>query len=91
MRKSYIYLFLLLLFGCIDKAKEQRPELTYFDLKGYFDREVSRLSKSNPVITKSVKVNDSTEAKTIKIGDWKRELSIFYDADINKNFVERAI
>lgn len=78
--------FLLLLsLGCInDTEVAQQRELTYFDIKGYFEGEVSRLNKVKPTISKSVEVNDSLERKQLKIADWQKELSIFSDADINR-------
>lgn len=79
-------LFILLLFSGCQSAPEQtqKNELTYFDLKGFFQKESSRLSKSDPVITKTVSVNDSSETKRIHIPDWNKELEIFREADINK-------
>ncbi|WP_225869617.1 hypothetical protein [Pedobacter psychroterrae] len=62
----------------------QKNELTYFDLKGYFEQESIRLSKAAPLIVKTVRVNDSSETKTTRIADWRKELEIFKDADINK-------
>lgn len=78
--------FILLLFSGCQRTPEQlqKNELTYFDLRGYFEKEIARLSKAAPVITKTVRVNDSSETKKNRIADWKRELEIFKDADINK-------
>ena len=78
-------LVLLFLFGCQGQPEQkQKNELTYFDLKGYFEKEVSRLAKANPVVEKTVSVNESAETKKLRIADWKKELEIFTDADINK-------
>lgn len=86
MRKQTLCGFLLLLtFGCSNQSKEkQQRELTYFDIKGYFESEIARLDKLKPSITKSVEVNDSLESKAIRISDWKKELSVFTEADINR-------
>jgi len=86
MRRKTVCGFLLLLsLGCInDTEVAQQRELTYFDIKGYFEGEVSRLSKIKPSIHKSVEVNDSLERKQLRITDWRKELSIFSDADINR-------
>ena len=86
MRKKTLCGFLLLLsLGCTDQsAQQQQRELTYFDIKGYFETEVNRLNKLKPSITKSVEINDSLERKAVRILDWKKELSIFSEADINR-------
>ncbi|MCX2451754.1 hypothetical protein OQX61_10830 [Pedobacter sp. PLR] len=78
--------FLLLCFGCGDPAVTQQKEAhPYFDLKGYFAGEATRLSRGKPMIHKTVVVNDSTESKDLVIQDWPKELSIFSDADLNKS------
>jgi len=76
---------LLLLLGC-SNADEERQEGTgnYFDLKGFFAKEVTRLSAEDPAVTKTVRINGDTETKRLKITDWHQELSAFADADINK-------
>jgi hypothetical protein len=76
---------LLFLFGC-DAATDERQKdaSAYFDLKGYIEKEVNRLTKVNPLVTKIVGINGSSETRTLKIADWKRELSAISNADINK-------
>jgi hypothetical protein len=76
---------LLLLLGCDSGTDErQKSASLYFDLKGYFEKEVNRLTKASPVVRKTVGINGSYETKTLKIADWKRELSSISNADINK-------
>ncbi|TKC03863.1 hypothetical protein [Pedobacter frigoris] len=80
------YAVILFLFGCgYTSEQKQKINLSYFDVKGYFENEVNRLQKSSPAIYKMVEVNGSTETKTVKITDWKKELAIFSEADINKD------
>jgi len=76
---------LLTFYGCNPAVKNQKNTLNYFDLKGYFDKEAIRLTKNDPEFIKTVSVNDSSETKKIRIADWSKELSIFSDADINRN------
>lgn len=57
----------------------------YFDIKEYFAKEAVRLEKKNPLVHKTVMVNDTSEGKAIKIENWEKELSIFSDADINRS------
>ncbi|WP_231427366.1 hypothetical protein [Pedobacter sp. Leaf250] len=42
------------------------------------------MQKLNPIINKTVTVNGELEKKEIKINDWKKELAIFSNADINR-------
>jgi hypothetical protein len=86
MRKIlYVSGILLLVFGCSPAENKQKDALNYFDLKGYFEHEAARLTKSNPVFTKTVVVNDAAETKKIRLGDWKKELAVFSDVDMNRN------
>lgn len=76
---------LLLLAGCGNSATEkQKDKLAYFDIRGYFEQESARLTRLNPLIVKTVMVNDSSETRSLSVTDWKKELSVFSDADINK-------
>ncbi|RYY37756.1 MAG: hypothetical protein EOP46_01420 [Sphingobacteriaceae bacterium] len=56
----------------------------YFDLKGYFTGEIGRLSKTHPIVSKSVSHNDTAQSKSIRISDWESELALFTGSDINK-------
>ncbi|NQX37245.1 hypothetical protein SAMN05421820_103787 [Pedobacter steynii] len=76
---------LLLCYSCGDSTVAgQKNAHIYFDLKGYIEQESNRLNRSNPSVHKTVMVNDSSESKEIKIKDWKKELSAFSDADMNR-------
>jgi len=84
-RSILFYLLALLFFSCNqEKESEANKDFLYFDIKGYFDKEAQRLHRDNPTVLKSVGVNKNFERKTLKIGDWETELSIFSNADINK-------
>lgn len=85
--KNTILLFFILLFfiSCNNSAdKKQKTDLTYFDVKGYFEKEAARLNKDNPLISKTVSINGAIESKHINIPDWKKELALFSDADMNR-------
>jgi 2-hydroxy-3-keto-5-methylthiopentenyl-1-phosphate phosphatase len=84
-KKLYILVFALALFSCNQrKEAEANTNLLYFDIKGYFGKEIARLQRLNPDVNKTVSVNGTTENKTAKITDWAKELTIFVNADINK-------
>ncbi len=76
---------LLFLAACGKTTPPQEASKKYFDLKGYFQQEVTRLNQTKPLVHKTVKVNGETETKQIQIADWNKELTIFIDADINKS------
>jgi len=84
-KKIYILLFALVLFSCNQKNETRaNTDLLYFDLKGFFEQEMVRLEKLNPTVDKTVSVNGTIENKKVKITNWKKELAIFINADINK-------
>jgi len=87
MRNTLFLLLAVLFFGSCNSAapEKQSSASPYFDLKGFMDKEVSRLKQLNPEIVKTVVVNNTEEHKRLKITDWQKELSAFSDADINKS------
>lgn len=81
------FLFSLLLIFFLPSCKPdniQDGTANYFDLKGYFNTDIKRLSKLNHPILKSVTHNDVTETKKVKIANWESELNLFIQSDINK-------
>ncbi|WEK20321.1 MAG: hypothetical protein P0Y49_04100 [Candidatus Pedobacter colombiensis] len=86
MKKTFWLSGIVLIFySCNPAAKNQNDTLNYFDIKGYFEKEALRLNKNNPLLTKTVVVNGAAETRKIHIPDWKKELSIFSDAEINRS------
>ncbi|TCD04391.1 hypothetical protein EZ449_17285 [Pedobacter frigidisoli] len=84
-KQLYILVFALALFSCNQrKESEADIDLLYFDLKGFFGKEISRLQKLNPSVNKMVSINESVENKITKIHNWEKELAIFVNADINR-------
>ncbi|MEB0276936.1 hypothetical protein [Mucilaginibacter sp. 5C4] len=87
--KYTIYTSVLLLlcgsYACNKpEIKETGAELQYFDLKGYFGKQDTLLTKQNPEVNKSVAHNGDTESKKVRIASWKKELNLFTESDINK-------
>jgi hypothetical protein len=87
--KYIIYTGLLLLlcgsYACNKpEIKETGAELKYFDLKEYFKKEATRLTKQNPLVDKTVGHNGTAENKKVHIGNWEKELNLFTESDINK-------
>ncbi|WP_293785115.1 hypothetical protein [uncultured Pedobacter sp.] len=85
IKKLFIPVLALALLSCNQrKEAEANTSLVYFNIKGYFEKEISRLQKLNPTVNKTVSVNGTIESKSAKIADWTKEFAIFVNADINK-------
>src|SRR5690606_26910907 len=67
-----------------DNASLPKKANPYFSLKDFFVNETSRLVKLAPVVEKTVSRNGASEKKQVQIDNWKNELALFIDSDINK-------
>lgn len=73
-------------FSC-NKPEKQAvidDESIFFSLSEYFNAEAVRLQQLAPTIEKTVSKNGETERHVLQITDWKRELDLFIESDINK-------
>jgi hypothetical protein len=78
-------ILILLMSGCFSKeSKNTRNQIYYFDLKAYFTNVAVKLTLKKPLVNKTVSKNELSENKNIKINNWKTELALFINADINK-------
>lgn len=84
MKKQLSFCVILLCLACNVKEEKKIEDKLYFDLNGYFNKEATRLTKTNPTVFKTVVVNGKIEEKNLKLHNWKQEFSSFIDADINK-------
>ncbi|MET4083006.1 hypothetical protein ABIB40_002973 [Pedobacter sp. UYP30] len=85
-KKLYVLILSLAVFSCRpEKTAKAISNNAYFDLKGYFEKEVERYNAKKPTVEKTVAINGKAEIKRLVIKDWQRELAIFTDADINKS------
>ena len=81
--QTRVFIFIIfILISCRDT--EQKSTTRYMDLKGFFEGESNRLQKLNIKIKKSVGRNGIFETKNNITVDWKNELSLFTESDINK-------
>ena len=79
--------FLILLCAissCTEDKKTPDIKNKYFDIRGFFDKEILRLSSENPTVQKTVVHNGISELKPVKIPNWKNELDVFSASDLNK-------
>lgn len=84
MRITYILILAAAFASCRQKPVATEKAVAYFSLNSYFATELAKLQKQQPLVQKTVFINQQKETKTLKINDWKQELAQFFDADINK-------
>ena len=75
--------FCILLAACSSGDKKLN-QLPLFDLKKYFEFQISLLKQSNPKVQKLVIQNGQAESKDMQIADWSLELKPFLESDISK-------
>lgn len=82
-RTAYLSAFFLLSCGGQQEEAAPRPA-RYFDLAGYFTAQGEAFTKRNVTVSKTIVKNGLRESRTLNIGDWEKELSLFAGSDINK-------
>lgn len=73
----------LLLIGCTD-SETQNSTKTYFDLAGLINQQVIELNKKQPLTHKNLAIEEKKEVLNTNKIDWKKELELFLQADLNK-------
>lgn len=76
--------FLLALVSCQTPAETSTEPNAYYDVKGFVQNQIQLLSQQQPTIEKTMVVGQEEEKRTTKSVDWKKELELFLQADINK-------
>lgn len=79
-----IFLMATIFLASCGSDKHERSTNKYEDIKGLFASEAIRLNKLNPKIDKTVARNNAVESKKGITIDWKNELNLFSESDINK-------
>ena len=80
----YILLFAILILSSCSQSESSQDTMAYADLKGFFETEIARLEKMNPEVYKTVARNKASETRSVGDINWKTELSLFSESDINK-------
>ena len=78
------FILLLGIASCKRDSNAAADSKAFFDIKGYFEADSARLTKGNPLITKTVTHNQIPETQKVHIPNWGTELSLFIGSDINK-------
>lgn len=76
-----IFLFLM---GCDQPQDKKTEKKTYYDVKGFIETQIAFLSEQKPQVSKQMSVAGKKEERSTKNVDWKKELELFIQADINK-------
>jgi hypothetical protein len=87
MKKIGFNLLILLLFSaCGGKTDATKvvDATPFFDVKGFFQGEIKRLTEGSQKIEKTVTVKGNSETKIIDKADFVQELALFMASDINK-------
>lgn len=85
--KSSSFLFVigvLMLSACREEETDPNEKKTYYDLKGFVDNQIVYLNEKKPKVTKTVQLDGKKELRAEIETDWKKELELFAQADINK-------
>lgn len=83
MRIGVLFLLSFWIYSC-SEPEVKSSQKHYADIKGFVESEVSRLSKSNTRVNKTVIQNGISESLTNLEVNWEDELALFSESDINK-------
>lgn len=75
----------LLLSSCQNDKTVQHQQGSNLSLDSFFNAEIEKLTKANPIVEKTVIKDSDQEVKSLQISNWQNELSGFIAADITKN------
>ncbi|MCF2445577.1 hypothetical protein L0657_16555 [Dyadobacter sp. CY345] len=70
--------------GCDQSQEKSTEKKVYYDLKGFIETKISSLSKQKPTVDKTMSVSGKNESRSTRQIDWKKEMELFVQADINK-------
>jgi len=87
LSKFFLFLYLTIFISACNLPSTQetnRPQTTFFDLKGFFKEEAKYLEEQGVKIQKTIQHNQTKETQTILPKDWEKELLLFAESDLNK-------
>lgn len=77
----------ILLFSLVscrqEEARDDAPKV-YYDLKDFIENQIVYLNEKKPEVNKTAVLGSKREASKTREVDWKKELELFLQADINK-------
>ena len=83
---AHIFPIIIILFlsGCDQPQEKAKEKKIYYDLKGFIETQIEFLSEQKPIVDKVMSVSGKNESRSTREVDWKKELELFIQADINK-------
>ena len=81
---KYVLFITLIISGCTGSSSSVKQN-SYLDLTKFFSSEITKLEKLEPNVRKTVSRNGLRETKSLNNINWKSELSLFIESDINKS------
>ncbi|MCF0072025.1 hypothetical protein LZD49_16215 [Dyadobacter sp. CY261] len=78
---AFLFLFLI---SCAPEGSSDDGPKAYFDLKGFIQNQIVYLNDKRPEVNKTAVLGGKHEASKTRDIDWKKELELFVQADINK-------
>jgi hypothetical protein len=66
-----------------EETRDDGPK-TYYDLKGFIENQIVYLNEKKPEVSKTAILGSKREVSKTREVDWKKELELFVQADINK-------
>ena len=77
----------ILLFSLVscrqEETRDDAPKV-YYDLKGFIENQIVYLNEKKPEVSKTAVLGNKREVSVTREVDWKKELELFVQADINK-------
>ncbi|WP_229206854.1 hypothetical protein [Dyadobacter crusticola] len=80
----FILLFTTIMTSCDQQRADENAIKRYFDLKGFVENQIVYLNEKKPEAMKSAKLDGELQTVKSRDIDWKKELELFIQADINK-------
>jgi hypothetical protein len=66
-----------------EQSRDDAPKV-YYDLKGFIENQILYLNEKKPEVSKTAVLGSRREVSETREVDWKKELELFIQADINK-------
>ena len=85
MKYFFGVIAVLVMVSC-ESTTDQIGGKTYYDLRGFVENQTKILKDTKPLVYKKLLVNNKSEVIRLKISDWEKELELFKQLDLNKNF-----
>jgi hypothetical protein len=79
------FLVAMCFFSCTEEPQENKEQRkSYYDVKGFVEGQIFLLNGLKPKVSKTMTIGGQTTQVATQDIDWKKELELFAQADINK-------